>query len=120
MVHSLVISVGSKLLRSGVAGLKTFSKYESKVYTGLYGRARGRGVRHGLAAGATIGSLIKSDNGIEPDGKVPFKNGSNANQPNKARGGPQRNGRSSRSRYISHSYCNRYPNARRCRKRGNR
>jgi len=104
MVHPLVISLGSKIIRSGISGLKTFSRYEGKTYTKLYGRTPGRGVRHGLALGSAAGSLIKPDNGIEPDGSISQNNGIKASKSNQARSGYKRNSGSSRRVHIQ--YCN--------------
>ncbi len=72
-----------------------YGRAESRVFNRLYGTARGRGVRHGLAAGGVAGTFIKSDNGIVGDAEIPFKrNGPKASKPYKTRSRFKRNSRS--------------------------
>ncbi len=96
-IAKVAIAASSKY---GVRGLKGYSRAEGRVFTRLYGHARGRGVRHGLAAGGVIGNLI--NNGEEPpvNGKVPKFYPSNSK--NKARGGQFRySSQGNRVRYSS-------------------
>lgn len=75
----------SQLIRAGVIGLKTFSKYEAKTYTKLYGYPRGRGVRHGLAGGAAVGSFIGQGDSLLDDGAISQTAVNEANKSNQAR-----------------------------------
>ncbi len=87
MVIIQVIKTGIALAPHLKRGLKIYSKYESKVFTRLYGQSRGRGVRHGLAAGSAVGSLISGDNLSGDNGSVPYFNGNKTRPSSKARGG---------------------------------
>ena len=72
MVVTQIVNTGIRVAQGVFAGSKVFSRYESKVYTKLYGTARGRGVRHGLTAGGIAGSLINDFSG-EQDSALPKK-----------------------------------------------
>ncbi len=113
-LHGAVIGIG---IRALVQGAKVFAKYEGKTYTKLYGQARGRGVRHGLAGGGVIGSFIKDDNGIEPDGKVQKPNGSKTGKSNQARFRQFSNYSFKRRARVQHCNCNRYSYSRKYRRR---
>ncbi len=103
MVHPLVIKVGREIITRHAP--KLFSKYnktEKKLFTSLYGHARGRGVRHGLAGGSAIGSLISSD-GLDLDnGSLSQINGTTSGTTDKTRSGQFRvSGKKYRSKYHS-------------------
>ncbi len=91
-----------------------YSRAEGRVFNRLYGTSRGRGVRHGLAAGGVIGSLIGSGGDDSDNGSIPKKgNGPKTGKSNQARGRYISN---SRSRYSSRQQrckCHRYSNSRR-------
>ncbi len=87
MVVQQIVSTGIRIAAASIRGAKIFSKYESKVYTNLYGRAPGRGVRHGLAAGGIVGSFINNDNQLDDNGQIQKVNGPKASKPDKTRGG---------------------------------
>ncbi len=94
-------------------GIRAFSKYESKVYTGLYGRSAGRGVRHGLAAGGVVGSLISNqDDGLN-DGKISKTNvRTSSNKPNQARNRYVRNSNRCKPVQFKYRKYNRYSRSR--------
>ncbi len=48
--------------------VKTFTKYDKKIFRNLYGQSGGRGVRHGRDIGAAVGGLMASQTGDELDG----------------------------------------------------
>ncbi len=50
--------------------VKTFTKYDKKIFRSLYGQSGGRGVRHGRDIGAAVGGLMASQGKDELDGKT--------------------------------------------------
>ncbi len=48
--------------------IKTFTKYDKKIFRNLYGQSGGRGVRHGRDIGAAVGGLMASQTGDSLDG----------------------------------------------------
>ncbi len=80
-----------------------YGRAEDKVFTRLYGTARGRGVRHGLAAGGITGGLISQGEDVLDDGEIPYLNGNKARAKDKARGGQFRNsGKGYRASRVSY------------------
>ncbi len=105
----MVLGIVSKVIPPLIQGLKIFSKYEGKTYTKLYGVSRGRGVRHGLASGGVVGTLINQDNTELDDGKIPSNEyGNKASSKNKARSGFKRNSSRNYSAKYRNYKSNRY------------
>ncbi len=48
--------------------IKTFTKYDKKIFRNLYGKSGGRGVRHGRDIGAAVGGLMAFQTGDDLDG----------------------------------------------------
>ncbi len=72
-----------------------------------------KAISHGIAGGNVAGTLIRGDNGIEPDGSQIFKSNGNApSKQNQARNRFKRNGGSSRKFRVHSCRCNRYSNSR--------
>ncbi len=63
-----------------------YGRAEGRVFNKLYGTTRGRGVRHGLAAGGAIGSVISNQDTALDDGTIQSGNGFKASSSNQARG----------------------------------
>ncbi len=89
-----------------------YGRAEGRVFARLYGTSRGRGVRHGLAAGGVAGSLLNQGGPNQDDATVPFKDVPSSNKSNQARGGSFRNSYRSRSNKKYSCRCHRYSNSR--------
>ncbi len=72
-----------------------------------------RGISHGIFSGTAAANLIKSDNGIEPDGQISYKNGTTSNKQNQARSGRKSNYRFRRNRRFHSCSCKRRPRSNR-------
>ncbi len=84
-----------------------YSRAEGKVFNKLYGTTRGRGVRHGLAAGGVVGSLISTESPSDDNGSLSKEDGNASGKQNKTRSRFKRNTSSRR-------YNKQYP-SKRCR-----
>ncbi len=97
--------IAIEAVKLGARSLVKYTGKEKKFWSTRYGSTGGRAVRHGLAVGPGIGSLLSNDNGIEPDGKVSKpRYGAQTGKPDKARSGYKRY--SSRRRRVHVQYCN--------------
>ncbi len=73
----VVATIFKEALKIGIKGFRRYYRFEGKafdrLYTGFYqSKTIGRGVRHGLTVGSTIGSLIAPDSpGREQDNGFP-------------------------------------------------
>ncbi len=61
----MVYGIAAKIIRETGAYLipravRTFNKYDKTLYAQVFGRTRGRGIRHGRDAGLAIGGSIRS------------------------------------------------------------
>ncbi len=100
VVVKIASLVGEAIIKYGPRAFKAYNKTERKIFTSLYGHARGRGVRHGLAGGSAIGSLINNqDDGLN-DAKIPIGKRPKTSSSNQAR---NRRFRNSNSGYYSKS-----------------
>ncbi len=104
----VLAKVAVEVAKLAARSLIKYSGKEKQFWASRYGKVGGRAVRHGLATGPGIGSLLSSDNGIEPD--VSPKRGSyesSSNKSNQTRGRSKRYSGSSRSRRFQRCSCKR-------------
>ncbi len=118
MVHPLVISTGSKILRTGIAGVKVEGKFWQQFWKHPYDKA----IRGSITAGGLLsGTNISNDNGIEPDALSQKNvNGNASNKSNQARSGRFKYNSSKFQFNSNNCRCHRYANSGRKRKRRNR
>ncbi len=90
MVVGAVGSVAGQVLRQGLTRLlpkyvKEFGKFDVRFHRGIFGKAGGRGFRHGRDAGLAIGSTIGSQgSGLDP---APYQPRDSPSKFPQARGG---------------------------------
>ncbi len=117
MVHALVISTGSKILRATVFGAKVEGKFWQQFWKHPYDKA----IRASVLAGSLAGGTVNYEQGDDlVDGTVSQADGTSASKPNKAYSGRKSNTRSgyySRNRSCK---CNRYAHSRKYKRRSNR
>ncbi len=67
-----IVGIGSQVLRQGLTRIlpkyvKEFGKFDVRFHRGIFGKAGGRGFRHGRDAGLAIGSTLNSQgSGLDP------------------------------------------------------
>ncbi len=84
----MIVPVLRELFRVASRALVQYNRLEKKSFDKLYSgfpRGTGRGVRHGLTAGAGLGSLLNDDGGVGDDGEIPFQKRTKPNQFKKTR-----------------------------------
>ncbi len=90
--------IAVEVIKLGARSLVKYSGKEKSFWASRYGRTGGRAVRHGLAIGPGIGSLLSNSGDTPGNGTIPFSNENVSNQSNQARG---RFKRSSNRKYSS-------------------
>ena len=73
MVYGVASRIAERAIRSTGIYLvkrysKAFTKYDKRIFKGLYGESGGRGVRHGRDLGAVVGGLMASQGKDDLDG----------------------------------------------------
>ncbi len=105
MVVGAVGSVAGQVLRQGLTRLlpkyvKEFGKFDVRFHRGIFGKAGGRGFRHGRDAGLAIGSTLSNQgSGLDP---APYQPSSSSRSKPKAR----RRYSDKRGSRRSNKYCN--------------